>query len=45
MFSIYIILAYVQIVLNFIRYTLRVFVQLYFQSVLLLFADIVDNSL
>ena len=44
MFSIYIILAYVQIVLN-LRYTLRVFVQLYFQSVLLLFADIVDNSL
>ena len=30
MFSFYIILAYVQIVVN-LRYTLRVFVQLYFQ--------------
>ena len=44
MFTIYIILAYVKIVVN-LRYTLRVFVQLYFQSVLLLFADIVDNSM
>jgi len=42
MFSIYIILAYVQIVVN-LCYTLRVFVRLYFQ-VLLFRADIIDNS-
>ena len=39
----YIILAYVQIVVNFC-YTLRLFVQLYFQF-LLFCADIVSNSL
>ena len=37
MFFMYFILAYVQIVVN-LRYTLRVFVQLYFQF-LLLFAE------
>ena len=42
MFSIYIVLAYVQIVVN-VRYTLCVEVQLNLQ--LLLFADIVDNSI
>ena len=44
MFSIYIILAYVRIVVNLIPYTRRVFVQLYFQFFWLLFADVVDNN-
>jgi len=43
MFSIYILLAYVQIVVN-LCYTLRVFVRLYCQF-LLLRADIIDNSM
>ena len=42
MFSMYIILAFVQIVVN-LRYTIRVFVLLYFQFLLLL-AETVDNS-
>ena len=44
MFFIYIILAYVQIVVN-LRYTLRVFVQLYFLFFCYFFAEIVDNSM